>query len=149
MLKKFNEADFIALRGPFESGRQSPKNLSFNLIIAIPLNMLLVTLIYLIFGQDEILPYQFAIFIGHVTISVLLIICSLIFVIPAYMSIDTNSIVLLLVGPVIYYFCIFVLPEQLVLLYCKFRFESFNFDKDGNLHLTDVLIEDDENEIQR
>lgn len=83
MLKKFDEADFIALRGPFESGRQSPKNLSFNLIIAIPLNILLVTLTYLIFGQDEILPYQFAIFIGHVTISVLLIICSLLFVIPA------------------------------------------------------------------
>lgn len=69
--------------------------------------------------------------------------------IPAYMSIDTNSITLLVVGPAIYYLCIFVLPEQLVLLYCKFRFESFNFDKEGNLHPTDVLIEDDEDEIQR
>ncbi|WP_280528738.1 hypothetical protein [Virgibacillus pantothenticus] len=28
---------------------------------------------------------------------------------------------------------LFVLPEQLVILYCKYRFESFNFDKDGNL----------------
>lgn len=29
---------------------------------------------------------------------------------------------------------IFVLPEQLVLLYCKFRFESFNYNEDGNLN---------------
>ncbi|MEB5450443.1 hypothetical protein U8M18_01455 [Virgibacillus pantothenticus] len=33
----------------------------------------------------------------------------------------------------IFYTMLFVLPEQLVILYCKYRFESFNFDKDGNL----------------
>ncbi|MEZ0116924.1 UNVERIFIED_ORG: hypothetical protein ABRZ91_000881 [Heyndrickxia coagulans] len=29
---------------------------------------------------------------------------------------------------------LFVLPEQLVILYCKYRFLSFNFDQNGNLY---------------
>lgn len=34
----------------------------------------------------------------------------------------------------IFYAMIFVLPEQLVILYCKFRFKSFNFDERGYLY---------------
>ncbi len=34
----------------------------------------------------------------------------------------------------VFYTMIFVLPEQLMILYCKFRFKSFNFDKDGVLY---------------
>ena len=34
----------------------------------------------------------------------------------------------------LYFMMMFVLPEQLVILYCKFRFKSFNFDPDGNLY---------------
>ncbi|MGG3965547.1 hypothetical protein [Heyndrickxia faecalis] len=34
----------------------------------------------------------------------------------------------------IFYVVLFTLPEQLVMLYCKFRFKSFNFDKEGNLY---------------
>ena len=39
---------------------------------------------------------------------------------------------------VLFYTMIFVLPEQLVILYCKFRFKSFNFDKRGYLESEDV-----------
>lgn len=34
----------------------------------------------------------------------------------------------------LFFVMIFVLPEQLVLLYCKFRFESFNYNEEGNLN---------------
>ncbi|WP_240628679.1 ABC transporter ATPase [Bacillus salacetis] len=34
----------------------------------------------------------------------------------------------------IFYTMIFVLPEQLVILYCKFRFKSFNFNWSGHLY---------------
>lgn len=40
-------------------------------------------------------------------------------------------IVILCMG--LFYVMIFVLPEQLVILYCKFRFKNFNFDKNGVL----------------
>ncbi|AUJ26909.1 MULTISPECIES: hypothetical protein [Virgibacillus] len=43
----------------------------------------------------------------------------------------------------IFYTMLFVLPEQLVILYCKKRFESFNFDKDGNLKPMGSEREDD------
>ncbi|MGY0691202.1 hypothetical protein ACW2QC_00250 [Virgibacillus sp. FSP13] len=35
MLQKLSEEDFVALRGPFESGRQSPNSLSLTLILFI------------------------------------------------------------------------------------------------------------------
>ena len=34
---------------------------------------------------------------------------------------------ILLLGLVLYYVMLFILPEQLVILYCKYRFKSFNF----------------------
>ncbi len=37
----------------------------------------------------------------------------------------------------LYYTLIFILPEQLVILYCKFRFKSFNFNKRGYLESED------------
>ncbi|SIS60365.1 hypothetical protein SAMN05421787_101689 [Virgibacillus pantothenticus] len=46
---------------------------------------------------------------------------------------DLNLIIIVVVGIGVFYTMLFVLPEQLVILYCKYRFESFNFDKDGNL----------------
>src|SRR5690625_2185840 len=47
---------------------------------------------------------------------------------------DGNVIMLVIVGPLLFYTMLFILPEQLVMLYCKSRFESFNFDKDGQLN---------------
>lgn len=49
-------------------------------------------------------------------------------------SFDGNIMMLILLGPLVFYTMLFVLPEQLVILYCKTRFDSFNFDNDGNLN---------------
>ncbi|MFG6495749.1 ABC transporter ATPase [Fictibacillus sp. UD] len=42
----------------------------------------------------------------------------------------------------IFYTMIFVLPEQLVILYCKFRFKSFNFDRNGYLYSESISAND-------
>ena len=47
---------------------------------------------------------------------------------------DINSLTLILIGPILFYAMLFVLPEQLVILYCKYRFESFNFNKNEELN---------------
>ena len=56
---------------------------------------------------------------------------------------DINDLVFILLGPLLFYVMIFVLPEQLVLLYCKFRFDSFNysFEKDPDGVLKPMGIE--------
>ncbi|MGY0691192.1 hypothetical protein ACW2QC_00200 [Virgibacillus sp. FSP13] len=46
---------------------------------------------------------------------------------------DINVVIVVIIGPSLFFAMLFVLPEQLVILYCKYRFESFNFNKDGNL----------------
>ena len=46
---------------------------------------------------------------------------------------DMESIFMIVLGFLIFYTMLFVLPEQLVLLYCKYRFESFNFYLNGML----------------
>ncbi|WP_366249418.1 hypothetical protein [Terribacillus aidingensis] len=48
-----------------------------------------------------------------------------------YLAIDT--IVFSVIGLLIYFAMQFVLPEQLVMLYCKYKFESFNHNKKGGL----------------
>lgn len=46
---------------------------------------------------------------------------------------DIESIVMITLFILLFYTMLFVLPEQLVILYCKYRFDSFNYDKNGNL----------------
>lgn len=46
---------------------------------------------------------------------------------------EGNVIMLVIGSPLLFFTMLFILPEQLVILYCKYRFESFNFDKDGQL----------------
>lgn len=49
------------------------------------------------------------------------------------------DLIMLVVLPIFLFFTMmFVLPEQLVILYCKYRFKSFNFDRDGNLLLGEL-----------
>ncbi|WP_121640024.1 hypothetical protein [Virgibacillus sp. Bac330] len=57
--------------------------------------------------------------------------------------VDLELIILVVVGFGVFFTMLFVLPEQLVILYCKYRFESFNFDKDGNLKPMGSEREDD------
>ncbi|MFD1067901.1 hypothetical protein [Oceanobacillus locisalsi] len=46
-------------------------------------------------------------------------------------GIDTIVMMTLFIS--LFYAMLFVLPEQLVILYCKYRFDSFNFKEDGTL----------------
>lgn len=49
-----------------------------------------------------------------------------------FQSIETFTLIILPL--LIFYTMIFVLPEQLVILYCKCRFKSFNFNERGYLY---------------
>ncbi|WP_053218457.1 hypothetical protein [Virgibacillus senegalensis] len=44
---------------------------------------------------------------------------------------DTIVMVTVMIG--LFYTMLFVLPEQLVILYCKYRFDSFNYEQNGRL----------------
>ncbi|MEW4287996.1 hypothetical protein [Rossellomorea marisflavi] len=50
-----------------------------------------------------------------------------------------NQLIVIVIGFLVAHVMSFVLPEQLVILYCKYRFKSFNFDNRGKLY----YIEDD------
>ncbi|MEC5425176.1 hypothetical protein QGM71_16950 [Virgibacillus sp. C22-A2] len=55
------------------------------------------------------------------------------FVIRNSNSIDIESIGIIVLGVSLFYAMLFVLPEQLVILYCKYRFDSFNYNKNWKL----------------
>ncbi len=50
---------------------------------------------------------------------------------------DTKIMFFIILGNLLFYVMLFILPEQLVILYCKFRFKSFNFNKRGYLESKD------------
>lgn len=80
---KLKEEDFEVLRGPIESGRQSPGNLAFVLIIGIFLQALLYALEYFMAADSTIFPYKDEILTVHFWITAVLIGLSLIYAIPA------------------------------------------------------------------
>jgi hypothetical protein len=45
-----------------------------------------------------------------------------------------NEMIAIIIGFVLVHVMSFVLPEQLVILYCKYRFKSFNFDYRGQMY---------------
>ncbi|WP_336496227.1 hypothetical protein [Psychrobacillus sp. FJAT-51614] len=47
---------------------------------------------------------------------------------------DLNAMVVIVIGITLFFVMLFVLPEQLVILYCKYRFKSFNFNERGYLY---------------
>lgn len=47
---------------------------------------------------------------------------------------DINVMVASVLGIGLFFVILFVLPEQLVILYCKYRFKSLNFDERGYLN---------------
>ncbi|RFA35462.1 hypothetical protein CAI16_08175 [Virgibacillus dokdonensis] len=47
---------------------------------------------------------------------------------------DIYTVFMLSLCILLFYAMMFVLPEQLVILYCKYRFNSFNFNKHGELN---------------
>jgi len=44
-----------------------------------------------------------------------------------------EPLLVIILGPILFFTMMFVLPEQLILLYCKYRFEGFNFYMSGHL----------------
>lgn len=46
---------------------------------------------------------------------------------------DLNMIIFIVIGIGLFFTMVFVLPEQLVILYCKIRFQGFNFNERGYL----------------
>ncbi|MFC6039546.1 hypothetical protein ACFPYN_08930 [Paenisporosarcina macmurdoensis] len=47
---------------------------------------------------------------------------------------DLNMIIFIVIAITLFFIMLFILPEQLVILYCKYRFKSFNFNKQGYLN---------------
>ncbi|SER67386.1 hypothetical protein [Psychrobacillus sp. OK032] len=251
MFGKLNEEDFEVLRGPFESGRQSPGALSGILILSIFLQAFLFALEYFAVGRHTVYPYKDQILLFHFIFTGLLSILSLIYAIPivyknsekmqyllsilvsqnlfsiplficamflvgndgygekpspesllnfTYITLgiglsifivtsirfyillrkghyrkgskkdvlrskfettsyipaatlggigivfiiqyiarnsaiaDLNGMVFIVIAIFIFFVMLFILPEQLVILYCKFRFKSFNFNERGYLN---------------
>lgn len=49
-------------------------------------------------------------------------------------GVSDETIFFIVLSLLIFYVMIYVLPEQLIILYCKFRFKSFNFNMSGHLY---------------
>ena len=47
---------------------------------------------------------------------------------------DGHVWIVIIFGPLLFYTILFILPEQIVLVYCKKRFKSFTFNEKGNLY---------------
>ncbi|WP_409295960.1 ABC transporter ATPase [Peribacillus sp. SCS-26] len=55
---------------------------------------------------------------------------------------DAEQLMIIVLCFAVFYTILFVLPEQIVILYCKFRFKAFTFDRNGYLHSESDLPED-------
>ncbi|WLV24287.1 hypothetical protein QR721_11665 [Aciduricibacillus chroicocephali] len=240
------EKDYEVLRGPFLSGRQRPDGLAGTMLLAIPLQVLMLFCVYVVAADETIYPYKDALFKLHFIItaaimgmSVLMVFSKVhlkfqkiqyalsiavtqnLFCITPYLiflflvggmgisieelrwimwlsigiglmifvavcirfyfllkagkyrkgsdrdyvrsrlegtsfkgiaivggteivfimqyvlrnsSSDLNSLMIASLAIVIAYVTVFILPEQLVILYCKSRFSSFSFDRRGELY---------------
>ncbi|MEK4386749.1 ABC transporter ATPase [Solibacillus sp. FSL W7-1464] len=82
MLKKLSEQDFSVLRGPLESGRQSPNSLTSVLVLGIFLQALCFYLTYNIAGKYTIYPKYENIKTIHMWFTGIIILLSLLFAIP-------------------------------------------------------------------
>ncbi|SHM54821.1 hypothetical protein [Gracilibacillus kekensis] len=73
-------------------------------------------------------------FLPHAVIGGLGIVYFIQFIASHTRSIDINILMIGIIGIILFYGMLFVLPEQLVILYCKKRFKSFNFNKEGKIY---------------
>ena len=79
---RLREEGFAVLRGPLESGRQSPSSLGAILFITVFLQALVFSLEYFMVGPNTVFPYKEKIIEIHLYFTVALIILSLVFAIP-------------------------------------------------------------------
>lgn len=80
--KRLMEEDFAVLRGPLESGRQSPGSLGFALILGIFLQSLMFALLYFMVKDVTTFPNKEEIMNFHFWFTVILIGLSLLYSIP-------------------------------------------------------------------
>src|SRR5690625_2191697 len=78
-LNKLEEKDFAVLRGPLESGRQSPKSFGGILIISIFLQALLFFLTYVVAADNTKFPYKDILFYIHLIGTAILILFSILY----------------------------------------------------------------------
>lgn len=64
-LNKLDEKDFAVLRGPLESGRQSPKSIGRILILSVFLQTLLFFLTYVVAADHTKFPFKDILFYLH------------------------------------------------------------------------------------
>lgn len=83
MLKKLSVEDFAVLKGPFESGRQSPSSLGGTLVLAVIFQSLMFYLTYYIATRSTIYPNIEMIKKVHFWITAFLVLLSVIYAIPA------------------------------------------------------------------
>jgi MFS family permease len=138
MFKKLSSEDFAALRGPFESGRQSPKHLGDMLFLSVFLQGLMYALEYFVTADDSIYPNKDKILTTHFWITLILIIYSIIYSIPAIYkrSQKMQYLVVILVsqnlfGVIFYIMSLFTLGSQ------KY---SIHFTKDTLLNFTYITL---------
>ncbi|GAE32069.1 hypothetical protein [Halalkalibacter hemicellulosilyticus] len=83
MFSKLTEKDFLVLRGPFESGRQSPVSLGSAMILAIFGQALLVFLSFFI-GNYSVLPFTDTLVAIHFWITVVIVALTIVYSFPYF-----------------------------------------------------------------
>ena len=83
MFNRFSAEDFAVLRGPFESGRQSPNSLGGILILSEFLQALFFFIEYFIAADSTIYPNKDQILFIHFWITIIIMLFSVIYAIPA------------------------------------------------------------------
>lgn len=87
LLDQLQEEGFAVLRGPFESGRQSPNSLGGILTFSILLQLLMFVLTYVVAADSTYFPYADIVFVIHSMVTATLILLSIIYSFPkVYMS---------------------------------------------------------------
>ncbi|WP_249872493.1 hypothetical protein [Oceanobacillus saliphilus] len=79
MLSRLKEEDFAVLRGPLESGRQSPNSLAFTLVLCVIFQPLLFFLVYVVAADSSNFPFINNIYYIHLIITISLVVLSAIF----------------------------------------------------------------------
>ncbi|WP_420768985.1 hypothetical protein ACNR9V_08900 [Parageobacillus thermoglucosidasius] len=132
MFKKLSAEDFAALRGPFESGRQSPKHLGDMLFLSIFLQGLMYALGYFVIADASIYPNKDKILTIHFWIT--LIIYSIPAVYKKSQKIQYLVVILVsqnLFGIICYIMTLFTLGSQ------KY---GIHFSKDTLLNFTYITL---------
>ncbi|MBM7541140.1 hypothetical protein JOE23_001385 [Amphibacillus cookii] len=82
MLKKIAEEDFLVLRGPFESGRQSPSSLASAFFGIILIQALFLWLEHFA-SEESNFPLYRSVFVNHLWFSIILTVLMIIYMIPS------------------------------------------------------------------